>query len=223
MSCDCWKLLVLARAARAGVHAGIAGRALGSISQRSLGDQAARIDRPEGNTGADGGVDGGMKLSLVIDAVEAQPAGEVDERLLLVQLAQHFGCGLQRRELAIGIEDVELAVILAKRGAGIGAAGVVDGLGGTLAFADDHGLENAEQLVAIGGEVLQNVDGSALVAEDGDQVDGCHLRAQELLRSGQGREAGRPAAWPTYQSKARAGGDSYNGCFPALRARSGSG
>jgi len=125
-----------------------------------------------------------MKLRLVVDAVETEPAGEVDERLFLVQLGQHLGCGLQCRELSIGIEDVELTVILAKRGAGIGAACIVDGLGRALAFADNHGFENAEQLVAIGREVLKNVDGAALVAEDGDKVDGCHLRAQELLRRG---------------------------------------
>ena len=102
-----------------------------------------------------------------------------------MQLAEHLGRGLQGGELAIGVEDVELGVVLAKRGAGVGAAGVVDGLGGALAFADDHGLENAEQLVAIGGEVLEDVDGAALVAEDGDQVDGGHLRAQELLSGGE--------------------------------------
>ena len=55
--------------------------------------------------------------------------------------------------------------------------------GGILAFADDHGFENAEQLVAIRGEVLQNVDGAALVAHDRHQVDGGHLRADELFGS----------------------------------------
>ena len=102
-----------------------------------------------------------------------------------LQLAEHFGRGLQGGELAIGVEDVELAVVLAKRGAGVGAAGVVDGLGRSLAFADDQGLEDAEQLVAIGGEVLQDVDRAALVAEDGDQIDGGHLRAEEFLCGGE--------------------------------------
>ena len=177
----------------AGVHAGIAGRALGSVSKRGLGDQAARVHRPEGDAGADSGVDRGVKLGLVINAVEPEPAGEVDERFLLVQLAEHLGRGLQRGELAIGVEDVELAVVLAKRGAGVGTACVVDGLGGALAFADNHGLENAEQLVAIGGEVLQDVDGAALVAQDGDQVDGRHLRAQKLLCGRKGAQlVGRP-------------------------------
>ncbi len=133
--------------------------------------------------GSNGRVDGGVELRLVIDAVEAQAAGEVDERFLLVQLAQHLGRGLQGGELAIGVEDVELAVVLAECGAGVGAAGIVDGLGGSLAFANDKGFKNAEQLVAIGGEVLQDVDRATLVAQDGYQVDRGQLRANELLRS----------------------------------------
>jgi hypothetical protein len=104
---------------------------------------------------------------------------------LLVQLAEHFGRGLKRGELAIGVEDVELAVVLAEGRAGVGAAGVVDGLGVALAFADDQRLQDAEQLVAIGGEVLQNIDRAALVAQDGDQIDGGHLGADELLRRGE--------------------------------------
>ena len=90
---------------------------------------------------------------------------------LLVHLAEHFGRGLQRGELAIGIEDVELAVVLAEGRAGVGAAGVVGGFGGSLALAHDQGLENAEQPVAIGGEVLQDVDDAALVADDRNHVD----------------------------------------------------
>ncbi len=92
-------------------------------------------------------VDSGVELRLVVDAVEAQAAGKVDERLLLVQLAKHFCRGLKRRELAVGVEDVELAVVLAEGGAGVGAAGVVDGLVVSLAFANDQRLKNAEQLL----------------------------------------------------------------------------
>ena len=49
------------------------------------------------HAGLDGGVDGGVQLGLVVDAVEAQAAGKVDERLLLVELAEHVGRGLQVR------------------------------------------------------------------------------------------------------------------------------
>ena len=166
----------------AGVHPGIARRALRRIPQRRLGDQPSCIDRPERNARANGGVDRGMKLGLVIDPVESESAGKVDKRLLLVELAEHLGSRLQRGKLSIGVEDVELAIVLAKCGPGIGATCIVDGLSGTLTFAHDHGLENAEQLIAIRREVLKNVDRSALVAENGDQVDTRHLRAQKLLR-----------------------------------------
>jgi hypothetical protein len=80
---------------------------------------------------------------------------------------------LQGRELAVRVEDVELTVVLAKRCSRIGAAGVVDRLDGPLALAHDQRLEDAEQLVAIGGEVLQDVDRAALVAEDCYEIDAC--------------------------------------------------
>ncbi len=95
---------------------------------------------------------------------------------------------MQGRELAVRVEDVKLTVVLAKRGSRIGAAGVVDGLDRPLALAHDHGLEDAEQLVAIAGEVLQDVDRAALVAEDGYEIDGCHLRAEELFSRRKGAE-----------------------------------
>ena len=101
---------------------------------------------------------------------------------LLVQLAEHVGRGLQSGELAVGVEDVELAVVLPEGRAGVGAAGVVDGFDRALAFADDHGLQNAEQPVAVGGEVLQHIDRTAVVAQDRDQIGGGHLRADEMLR-----------------------------------------
>ena len=90
-----------------------------------------------------------MHLRLVIDAVQPQSAGEVDQRFLLVELAQHLSRCLQCGELAVGVEDVELAVVLAEGRAGVGGAGIVHFFGGVLALADDHGLENAEQPVAI--------------------------------------------------------------------------
>src|SRR3984885_2585407 len=167
----------------AGVHAGIALRALGSIAQWSLCDQTAGVDGPERDTRSNSRVDGSVQLCLVINAVEAQAAGEVDERFLFVQLAQHLGRGLQGGELAIGVEDVELAVVLPECGAGVGAAGVVDGLGRSLALPNDKGFKNAEQLVAIGGKVLQDVDRTTLVAQNGYQVDRGQLRADELLGS----------------------------------------
>ena len=101
------------------------------------------------DAGLDGRIHRGVQLRLVVDAVQAQAAGKVNERLLLVHVPQHPGRGLQRGELAVGIEDVELAVVLPEGRAGVGAAGVVDAVGGALPFADDHGLQNAQQAIAI--------------------------------------------------------------------------
>ena len=97
MSCDIWKLKRDGVRGSAGVHAGVALRTLRGIAQWRLRDQAARIDGPEGDAGLDGCVDRGVQLRLVVDAVQPQSAGEVDERLLLIQLAEHMRRGLQAR------------------------------------------------------------------------------------------------------------------------------
>jgi hypothetical protein len=57
-----------------------------------------------------------------------------------------------------------------------------------LAFAHNHGPQNAEQLIAIGGEVLQNIDRTTLITEDGNKIDSRHLCADELLRGGERTE-----------------------------------
>ena len=54
-------------------------------------------------------------------------------------------------------------------------------LGRSLALAHDESLEDAKELVAIGGEVLEDIDDTALVAEDGYEIDSCHLRAEKLF------------------------------------------
>ena len=152
------------------------------IAQRRAGHQPARINGPKRNAGADRRVDGGVHLRLVVDAVQPQAAGKVDQRLLLAHLAQHLRRGLQRGELAVGIEDVELAVVLPEGRAGVGAAGVVRCAFQSLAFAHDHGFQNAQQPIAVGREVLQNVHRAALIAHDRHQVRCGHLRADEFLR-----------------------------------------
>ena len=122
-----------------------------------------------------------------------QATGEVDERFLLIQLPEHPRGRLQRGELAVGIEDVELAVILTEGRAGVGAAGVVDGFGRALALSHDQSLKDAQQAVAIGSEVLQHIDGSARVSHDGNEICGRHLRPDELFGSSQSTQLiGRP-------------------------------
>ena len=121
------------------------------------------------------------KLGLIVYAVQPQPAREVDKRLLLVELAEHVRCGLKCSELAVSIEDVELAVVLPESRSGVGAACVINIFRRILSLADDHRFKNAEQPVAIRCEVLQDVDGARVVAHDRDQVHRRHLRANEFL------------------------------------------
>jgi hypothetical protein len=64
----------------AGVNAGVTLRTLGCIAQGSLGNETARVDRPERNAGLDGGIDRGMKLCLVIDPVQAKAACKITSR-----------------------------------------------------------------------------------------------------------------------------------------------
>jgi len=129
-----------------------------------------------------------VQLRLVVGSIEAQTAGEVDEDLLLVELAEHFGRGLQRGELAVGIEDIELGVILTEGRTGVGAAGVVRGFDGALRLANRERLQNRQQLAAIRREVLQDVDRLALVAQDRNQVGSGHLGAQKLLGGADGAQ-----------------------------------
>ncbi len=124
-----------------------------------------------------------MHLRLVVDAVQTQSAGKVDQRLLFAYLAKHVCGGLQRGELPVSVEDVELAIVLPEGRARIGAAGVVRCAFQPLAFANHHGFQNAQQPIAVGRKVLQDVHRSALVAHDRHQVHGRHLRANEFFRS----------------------------------------
>ena len=105
--------------------------------------QTARIDRPERDTRAHRSVDRRVQLRLIVHPVQAQAAGEVEQGLLLAQLAQHRRRGLQRGKLPVGVEDVEFAVVLAEGRAGIGGAGVAVGLIEALIFADDQGFETS--------------------------------------------------------------------------------
>ena len=114
--------------------------------------------------------------------MQPHPAREINQRLLFAERTQHLRRCLQRRELPIVIEDVELAVVLPKGSAGVRAACVVDRLHRSLPFAHDHRLENAEQPIAIPREVLHHIDRSSLIAHDGDQIGGGHLCADKLPR-----------------------------------------
>ena len=61
-------------------------------------------------------------------------------------------------------------------------AGVVAGFAEALAFSHDHRFEDAQQPVAVVGEILQDVNGAARITQDGNAIGRRHLRADEFLR-----------------------------------------
>ena len=65
-------------------------------------------------------------MRLIVDAVETQSAGEIEDRFLFAELPQHLGRGLQRGKLAVGIKDVELAIVLPEGRSRIRRAVVAD-------------------------------------------------------------------------------------------------
>ena len=89
--------------------------------------------------------------------VLADAAGEVHQRLLLGEGPEHLGGRFERRQLAVGVEDVELGVVGGERGVGVGVAIVGGGAGHgqVAAFADGQVLDGLGQRVAIVGEILR--------------------------------------------------------------------
>ena len=128
----------------AGEHCDSAGRCLRRIAERSARDQSASIDRVEHHVGANRGIDRGVQLRLIVDAVQTQAACEIDQRLLLAQRSQHADRGLQRGQLPVGIEQVELGIVLTECGAGIRGHELV-----RILFLHDDRLDDFDQLVAI--------------------------------------------------------------------------
>ena len=135
------------------------------------------------DVGADRGVGRRAQLRLVVDAVEPQAAGEVDQRLLLRQRAQHRRRRLQRRQLAVGVQDAELGIVLPEGGADVGVVGDAVAV---LVVAEDQRLDHVAQRAAVGGEVLLDADGAAAEGHDRQQVRRLHLRVDEGLRRGVG-------------------------------------
>ncbi len=149
---------------------------------------AARVDGVEGDIGANRLVGSRHQLRLVVNAVEAKPAGEVDERLLLVDRSKHLYRRLQRGQLAIGVENVELGVVLPESRGGVRGAFVVGVLLKALAQAEDQRAEHFLKLCAVAGEVLLDAHGAAGKGHDGHDVRWLHLRGDELLRGAIGSQ-----------------------------------
>ena len=87
-----------------------------------------------------------MQLRLVVETMQRQPAGEIDQHLLLAQPPQHLAAVCSAAELPVRIEQVELAVVLPERRAGIAAGRIVCSVVRLLVFANDQRLKNAQQL-----------------------------------------------------------------------------
>ncbi len=163
----------------AGIHTLTAWRPLGGIAQRSLRYQAARVDGIERHVAADGGIDGGAQLRLVVQAGLGHAAGEVHQGLLFGQRAEHAHRCFERGQLAVGIEDVEFGVVRRISGAGVFRAVIAGGAGDVGALADGQALDVLGQKVAVVGEVLEDLE---VVGEghNSHQVRGRHLVLHEL-------------------------------------------
>ena len=155
--------------------------------------QAARVDRMDRDVRAERGVDRGAQLRLVVDAVQPQAAREVDQRLLLGQRPQHRDRRLQRRQLAIGVEDVELGVVLTERRC---PGRACPGCRRRPSRRRRSELQNDLRSGAVVGEILLHPHGAALERHDRHQIgrrsicvsmNFCALRVRAHLIGGRHR------------------------------------
>ena len=156
-------------------------RCLRRIAEWRGRHQPACVHRIERNVAADRGIDGGAQLRLVVDSAHAHAAGEVHQRFLFRQAAEHLHGGFQRRQLAIRIENIELAVVLGERRTGIGFAVVAGVAVGHAHVSHVQMLDHFEKTVAIVREVLQDRQ-ICLIRHNGHQVGCGDLRCQEFRR-----------------------------------------
>ena len=162
----------LPRHAAAGEHRRPAAAArLAGGAARHDRRQAARVDGIDRDVGLHGAVDRRAQLHLVVLAALGHAAAEIDDRLLLLDRRQRVGQLLDGGEAAIGVEDVELAVV------GDEAVGVGLLAGQRRAFLEPDGIDAREpierrrQRLAIGGEVLDNLQRRAHRGH-GDEIGG---------------------------------------------------
>ena len=99
-----------------------------------------------------------LQLRLVVQTVALYAAGEIDQRFFLVQRPEHFDRCFERGQLAVGVENVELGIVLLERGAGVGCAVVLVVDFESLAFSDDQASNVLGQKIAIVGEIFHHLD-----------------------------------------------------------------
>ena len=136
---------------RPGEHADAARRTLIGVAERRHRNEPARVDRKDLDVRANRGVGGGAHLRHVVGAVQTQPGREEDERLLLRQRTQHRHRRLQRRQLPVGGEDVELAVVLAECRAEVLEVELAVAVG---VLAVGQHVEDVRELTPVVGEIL---------------------------------------------------------------------
>src|SRR6185295_810699 len=83
-------------------------------SHRPLGEGPPILEHPPDRTRHSRGVERGAQLRLVVDTVEIQSAGEINEGFLFVEDTEFLDSGLQGCELAVRVEEIEFAGVLAE-------------------------------------------------------------------------------------------------------------
>ncbi len=127
----------------------------------------------------DGRVDRRAQLRLVVAPIQPQTARKIDERLPLRQRLEHRHGGVQRRQLPVRVEDVELGVTLPERRPDLRAVWKTVAV---QILAVDHPLDDLPQPRTIAGEILFHADRAPLEGHDGDEVGRRHLGIDELQR-----------------------------------------
>ena len=118
------------------------------------------------------------QLRLIVDAVQPQPAGEIDQRLLFRQRLQHADGRLQRRELPVGIENVEFRVVLSKACAHVER--VRDAVAVQIVVVNEPHNHFLQRGVVV-GEIGLHFHGAALKHHDGHKRCRVHLGVDEFL------------------------------------------
>src|SRR6185437_1242257 len=164
-------------ALRAAVEdAGAANAAAERRATGRVGLQAARIHAVDGGIGLDAGVDRRAQGNLVVHPRALHAAREVDQRFLLLNALEHVADGFDRLQAAVGIGDVELAVVGGEGRAVIGGAVARSGVA-RLEAAAGRGIEafeDFEQGGFVGGEILVDLQRVAQ-GGDGGQIGRLHL------------------------------------------------
>jgi hypothetical protein len=74
--------------------------------------QAARVDRVDRHVRADGGVDRGAQLDLVVFAAPLHAGAEIEDRLLLLDRRERLRQRLQRAQADVVVEHVHLGRVV---------------------------------------------------------------------------------------------------------------